>query len=100
MHARYGGAPETPEPEMVRRLLSKDRFDRARALGLAMRLGAHLSGRTAPLLREAELRFADGQMQLTAAKHSADLLLGEQTAKRANALAGQLKLELKMGAAG
>jgi exopolyphosphatase/guanosine-5'-triphosphate,3'-diphosphate pyrophosphatase len=93
MHARYGGAPETPAPDIVRRLLSKDRFERARALGLAMRLGAHLSGRTAPLLREAELSFDDGRMQLTASKASADLLLGEQTAKRANALAAQLKLE-------
>lgn len=98
VHARYGGPVETPEPEVVRRLLSRERFDRARALGLAMRLGCDLSGRTASLLSESALRISDGRLCLAARPAWADMLLGEQTAKRAQALAQALDLKLEMQA--
>jgi len=94
VHARYGGPPETPEPEVVRRLLSRDRFMRARAVGLAMRLGCDLSGRTAALLCESALDIEGGRLVLTARPAWADMLLGEQTAKRANALATARDLKL------
>jgi exopolyphosphatase/guanosine-5'-triphosphate,3'-diphosphate pyrophosphatase len=99
VHARYGGPPETPEPDVVRKLLNRERFDRARSLGLAMRLGCDLSGRTASLLSESALDFEDGRLVLTARPAWADMLLGEQTAKRATALATALDLKLDMRAA-
>jgi exopolyphosphatase/guanosine-5'-triphosphate,3'-diphosphate pyrophosphatase len=99
VHARYGGPPETPEPDVVRKLLNRERFDRARSLGLAMRLGCDLSGRTASLLSESALDFEDGRLVLTARPAWADMLLGEQTAKRATALATALDLRLDMRAA-
>jgi exopolyphosphatase/guanosine-5'-triphosphate,3'-diphosphate pyrophosphatase len=94
VHARYGGQPQTPEPEVVERLLSDERFDRARALGLAMRLGCDLSGRTPALLAASALRLQRDRLLLTAAPEWADMLLGEQTTKRAGALAQALGLDL------
>jgi exopolyphosphatase/guanosine-5'-triphosphate,3'-diphosphate pyrophosphatase len=99
VHARYGGPPQTPEPDVVRRLLTDERFDRARALGLAMRLGCDLSGRTPALLAASALRFDRDRLVLTARSAWADMLLGEQTTKRATALAQALGLELVTRAA-
>ncbi len=98
VHARYGGPTETPEADAVRRLLSREQFDRARALGLAMRLGCDLSGRSPHLLEQAELDLKKSRLVLTARSEWADMLLGEQTAKRAQALANALGRELDMRA--
>ena len=46
-----------PEPPIVRRLLSPERLQRARALGAAMRLGCDLSGRSPELLAHARLEI-------------------------------------------
>ena len=95
VHARYRGSVDTPDTEVINRLLSEERFDRARALGLAMRLGCDLSGRTASLLRQSALEIADGRLVLTAQPAHADMLLSEQSAKRANALAEALGLTVE-----
>lgn len=97
--ARYGGSGDYPEAEPVQRLLSREREERARALGLAMRLGCDLSGRSASLLDESSLVLRDGKLVLTATSAWADMLLGEQTAKRASALAAVLGLEPILGPA-
>lgn len=98
VHARYGGPPLPPERELIERLLTEDRQLRARALGLAMRLGCDLSGRTTALLMESQLAVTDKTLRLTARPIWADMLLGEQTGKRAQALASALGLELEMRA--
>jgi exopolyphosphatase/guanosine-5'-triphosphate,3'-diphosphate pyrophosphatase len=95
IHTRHtAGAP--PEPETLNRLLSPERLERARVLGQAMRLGCDLSGRSPPLLAAAALNLEKGAAVLSAARANADLLLGEQTAKRLGALAQTLGLEPKL----
>ena len=95
IHARHTSqAP--PEPETLSRLLTPERLDRARTLGQAMRLGCDLSGRSPPLLAAASLTLEKGAAVLTAARANADLLLGEQTAKRLATLAQSLDLEPKL----
>ena len=98
MFGRHSSSPNTPERETVARILSPERMARARALGSAMRLGCDLSGRCPELLAQSQLTVADGVIRLTANPGWADMLLGEQTAKRATTLAGQLGLGLKLGA--
>ena len=58
-----------------------------------MRLGCDLSGRSPPLLAAATLSLEKGGAVLTAGRAHADLMLGEQTAKRLGALAQSLDLE-------
>ncbi len=94
--ARYGGG-QAPAPQIVRRLLTSEQVERARIIGLTLRLGADLSGRVPSLLAEAPLKLNGRQLQLTAAKRSADLLCGEQTGKRARALAEALGVKLEIG---
>ena len=96
VHARYGGPPVPPERYIVERLLSEDRRVRARALGLGMRLGSDLSGRAPALLGQSRLAITAGRLSLTASPDWAAMLLGEQTFKRATALASALKLQLDM----
>jgi exopolyphosphatase/guanosine-5'-triphosphate,3'-diphosphate pyrophosphatase len=95
IHARYGGGHDSPEPDAPRRLLTKERYDRARAVGLAMRLGCDLSGRSPALLAESSLEIKKNRLVLQATPEWADMLLGEQTAKRASALSAALGLELE-----
>jgi exopolyphosphatase/guanosine-5'-triphosphate,3'-diphosphate pyrophosphatase len=95
IHTRHtSGAP--PEPETLNRLLTPERLERARVLGQAMRLGCDLSGRSPPLLAAAALTLEKGAAVLSASRANADLLLGEQTAKRLGALAQTLGLEPKL----
>jgi len=99
IHARYGGSGKTPETPTIRRLLSREAMARARVLGLAIRLGCDLAGRAAANLRDSTLRIDGDRIVVTAAPNCADLLQGEQTGKRANALANALgmKLEIRAG---
>jgi len=92
--ARYTATPTVREPETVNRLLSSERRHRARALGSAVRLGCDLSGRNAALLDRASLAIEDDRLILRAQAGWADMLLGEQTAKRAATLATNLRLKL------
>lgn len=96
LNARYGGGPATPEPDIVSRLLDETAATRARALGLAMRLGCDLSGRSPHLLANARAAVADGALRLSAAQGYADLLLGDQTRRRARALAEAMGLKLEI----
>jgi exopolyphosphatase/guanosine-5'-triphosphate,3'-diphosphate pyrophosphatase len=95
--SRYTAATTTPEANVVSRLLTAERRQRARALGAAIRLGCDLSGRNGRLLEKARLSIRDDQLALNAAPGWGDMLLGEQTAKRASTLAGVLRLKLQMG---
>lgn len=99
LNARYGGGAATPEPDTIGRLLGDDQRNAARALGLVIRLGCDLSGRSAHLLANAWATVDKGVLRLGAADGYADLLLGEQTRRRAKALADAMGLKLDMGRA-
>jgi len=94
--ARHTAASTTPAPEVVQRLLSPERLQRARALGAAIRLGCDLSGRNSELLEHARLDIKNNTLLLQAEEGWTAALLGEQTAKRASTLANLLDRELKM----
>ena len=94
--ARHTAAPAIRAPELVARLLTHDRFARARALGAAIRLGCDLSGRNPDLLSHARLEFKPNTVSLQADRAWAAMLLGEQTARRGATLAALLDRELKI----
>jgi exopolyphosphatase/guanosine-5'-triphosphate,3'-diphosphate pyrophosphatase len=95
---RHTAATTIPEPDLVARLLSHDRYRRARAMGSAMRLGCDLSGRSAELLSHSRLEFKANSVLVQAEDDWAGMLLGEQTAKRAGALAALLDRDVKLRA--
>ncbi|WP_309092263.1 Ppx/GppA phosphatase family protein [Phenylobacterium sp.] len=95
--ARHSSATSTPEAAMINRLLTPERRQRARALGSAIRLGCDLSGRNPRLLECSSLALSGDRLRLTTVSGWEDMLLGEQTAKRAQTLAQALKLKLEMG---
>jgi exopolyphosphatase/guanosine-5'-triphosphate,3'-diphosphate pyrophosphatase len=85
--ARHSGSPNLPRPQIVSRLLTPERLQRARAVGAALRLGCELSGRNPELLGHARLDIKPAVVLLEADARWAPVLLGEQTAKRAATLA-------------
>ena len=95
--ARHTASPNPPEADTVARVIGAERRQRARALGAAVRLGCDLSGRNPRLLEKSSLAIHDERLALTAAAGWEDMLLGEQTAKRAQTLASTLKLKLELG---
>jgi len=95
--SRYTSATTTPEAGAIARLLTSERRQRARALGAAVRLGCDLSGRNPRLLERSSLSIQADRLALSTAPGWDDMLLGEQTAKRAQTLAGALKLKLELG---
>jgi exopolyphosphatase/guanosine-5'-triphosphate,3'-diphosphate pyrophosphatase len=95
--ARHTSSPNLPEAETVARVISAERRQRARAIGAAVRLGCVLSGRNPRLLEKSSLSINGDRLVLTAAAGWEDMLLGEQTAKRAQTLASALKLKLELG---
>jgi len=97
MFARHTASTVTPEAQTLARVLSPERSARARALGAALRLGCDLSGRSADLLLRSQVNIVGEVIRLTADSRWADMLLGEQTAKRAATLADALELGLRMG---
>jgi exopolyphosphatase/guanosine-5'-triphosphate,3'-diphosphate pyrophosphatase len=96
LNARYGGSPSTPQPPVIERLLDEPARLRARALGLAIRLACDLSGRSPQLLANASVQVGKGALKLTASEGYADVLLGEQTRRRAKALAEVMELSLEI----
>jgi exopolyphosphatase/guanosine-5'-triphosphate,3'-diphosphate pyrophosphatase len=94
--ARHTAAATIRAPDLVARLLSHDRYRRARALGAGIRLGCDLSGRAPELLRHSRLEIKANTVVLTAEEGWESRLLGEQTAKRAAAVAYELDRELKI----
>jgi len=97
--SRHAPMATAPDQVVLTKVLSEDQHTRARALGAAMRLGCDLSGRSPVLLNAASLSITDIDVLLTAKAASADLLLGEQTHKRASALAQLLNRGLDIRAA-
>ena len=95
--SRHTSSNNLPEPQVISRLLTAERRARARALGTAIRLGCDLAGRNAGLLQHATMTLSADKMRLTAETGWRDMLLGEQTAKRATTLAQALKLKLELG---
>jgi len=95
--ARHTSALTPPEAADVARVIGSDRRQRARALGAAVRLGCDLSGRNPRLLEKSSLTIKGDRLRLTAADGWEDMLLGEQTARRAQTLAAALKLKLELG---
>ena len=95
--ARHTSASPTPEADAIARIIGADRRQRAKALGAAIRLGCDLSGRNPRLLEKSALTTKGERLLLTAAAGWEDMLLGEQTAKRAQTLASALKLKLELG---
>jgi exopolyphosphatase / guanosine-5'-triphosphate,3'-diphosphate pyrophosphatase len=99
MFARHTAAATVPQPDMIARLLTHERVQRARALGAAVRLACDLSGRSPELLARATLEFRPAAVVVEAEEAYAPILLGEQTTKRAATLAGLMERELKLRAA-
>jgi exopolyphosphatase/guanosine-5'-triphosphate,3'-diphosphate pyrophosphatase len=97
-YARHTAAISIPRPDIVHYLLTPERYQRARALGAAIRLGCDLSGRSPDLLAHARLEIRSNSVLLQAEDDWSETLLGEQTAKRAGVLAGLLERDLKMRA--
>jgi exopolyphosphatase/guanosine-5'-triphosphate,3'-diphosphate pyrophosphatase len=95
--SRHTSATTPPEAEAVARVIGSDRRQRARALGAAVRLGCDLSGRNPRLLEKSSLSIQGDRLVITAAEGWTDMLLGEQTFKRAQTLASALKLKLELG---
>ncbi len=95
--ARHTSTPTLPEAETVAKVIGSDRRQRARALGSAIRLGCDLSGRNPRLLEKSSLTIQGDRLALSATPGWEDMLLGEQTARRAQTLASALKLKLELG---
>ncbi|MGA2951795.1 MAG: Ppx/GppA family phosphatase, partial [Caulobacteraceae bacterium] len=93
---RHTASTVTPAPHIVGRLLTPERYQRARAVGAAVRLGCDLSGRGPALLDRARLEFKSEAVVLQAESGWETALLGEPTAKRAATLASLLDRELKI----
>jgi exopolyphosphatase/guanosine-5'-triphosphate,3'-diphosphate pyrophosphatase len=94
--ARHTSQPGPGENAQVVHILSPERLKRARTLGAAIRLACDLSGRTPALLVGCTLALDKGLIVLTVKRAAADLVLGEQTRKRLQALATALELECKI----
>ncbi|MFZ5721950.1 MAG: Ppx/GppA family phosphatase [Pseudomonadota bacterium] len=87
-------AATPPDPQGFGRILTADRRQRARALGAAIRLGCDLSARNPRLLEKSSLAIQGDRLVLSALTGWEDMLLGEQTGRRAQSLAQALKLKL------
>jgi exopolyphosphatase/guanosine-5'-triphosphate,3'-diphosphate pyrophosphatase len=94
--ARHSTAPQPPDAQVINRMLSNERRQRARALGAAIRLGCDLSGRNIRLLEKSSLDIKAERLRLTSLAGWEDMLLGEQVARRAQSLAQALKLTLEL----
>ncbi|MDB5472356.1 MAG: exopolyphosphatase [Caulobacter sp.] len=97
--SRHTSSNNTPEPGTITRLLPDLARKRARALGAAIRLGCDLTARDSALLAHTRLSLKHDRLLLTTDADRADLLLGEQTGRRAATLAGHLdaKVEIRAG---
>ncbi len=94
LFTRYSGIAYTKEPVLISRILGEAGLQTATQLGLLLRLGCDLSAKSAKLLSLARIRQHDRHLTLSAEVGWEDLLLGEQTRRRARALSQALKLNL------
>ena len=88
--ARHTAVAEPDEAHILSRLLDFSAQRRAKALGAAIRLGSDLCGRNPGLLSHSRLEIDEETVTLTAEANRADLLLGDQTRRRAETLAATL----------
>ena len=95
-YTRYSGDPYAKEPVLINRILGDDMLQMATRLGLLLRLGCDLSAKSSTLLSHAHVRPDGSQLTLSANIGWEDLLLGEQTRRRARALANHMKLQLNI----
>jgi len=93
--ARHSAAPQPPDVAIAR-VLTPERRQRARALGSALRLGCDLSGHNPRLLEKSAVTIKGDRLVVTALAGWEDMLLGEQTTRRAQTLAQALKLKLEL----
>lgn len=93
--SRHSATPQPPDPTIAR-ILSPERRQRSRALGSAIRLGCDLSGHNLRLLEKSSITVKGDRLVLNALAGWEDMLLGEQTTRRAQTLAQALKLKLEM----
>jgi exopolyphosphatase/guanosine-5'-triphosphate,3'-diphosphate pyrophosphatase len=94
--ARHTASRDKPDAPIVSRLLSPERYQRARALGAAIRLGCDLSGRSPELLGRTRLDIRPKDLTLQADPGWEEICLGEAVAKRAQTLAGLLNRPLRL----
>ncbi len=94
LFTRYSGDAYTKEPVLISRILGEDKLNMATQLGLLLRLGCDLSAKSSKLLNLASIRQQERHLVLSAQPGWEDLLLGEQTRRRARALSQALKLNL------
>jgi exopolyphosphatase/guanosine-5'-triphosphate,3'-diphosphate pyrophosphatase len=73
-------------------LATEAQADRARQIGLLMRLGAVFSGRSGPILKRAALRRVGDVLELEVDPRD-KLLISETVERRLSQAAGQLKLK-------
>lgn len=95
--SRHSAASQPPSAAALTRILSNERRQRARALGSAIRLGCDLSGHNPRLLEMSAVVIRGDRLVLSVLAGWEDMLLGEQTARRAQALAQALRLKLEFG---
>jgi len=93
--SRHSAAPGPADLSAIARIISSERRQRARALGAAIRLGCDLSGRNPNLLEKSSLAIHGDRLILGTLAGWEDMLLGEQTQRRAQTLAQALKLRLE-----
>lgn len=96
IYTRYSGDAYAKEPVLINRILGDDQLQMATRLGLLLRLGCDLSAKSSALLSHAHVRHDGHQLTLGANTGWEDLLLGEQTRRRARALANHMKLQLNI----
>jgi len=94
--ARHSASPFPADETRIGRILTPERRQRAKALGAAIRLGCDLSGRNPRLLEKSHLAATGDQLALTVLAGWEDILLGEQTARRAQSVAQALRLKLAL----
>ena len=96
LYTRYSGNAYSEEPVLISRILGEDGLRQATQLGLLLRLGCDLSAKSPKLLSHAHILQKDQTLVLSAKSGWEDLLLGEQTRRRARALSQALKLTLNI----
>jgi len=92
IRSRYSASGEA---DATLSLLSEDQAGQAKSLGLAMRLGAMISGAQAVMLQDTSLELVDRRLILTL-QGDAKALMGEVLEKRFQALAKALNVDAVM----
>lgn len=95
LHHVFGGAPQAPLMAMLGRLAPAPLLARARAWGLALRLGQRLSGGTAAGLAASRLQRDGGAVVLALGRDHADLA-GDSVQRRLKLLGTALGLDARL----